>query len=997
MIRRVNARMISGRYQLGESLGCGGSGEVFKATDSFTGGTVAIKLLHATDETQRIRSRREMAALRLLRLPGVVRLIDDGVEDLGRPFFVMEVVEGSPFTQVKTPWPAVQQTVVQLLETLARVHRAGVVHRDLKPSNVLVDSRGRPTILDFGIALGPALGDRLTRDQGVVGTPRYLAPEQILGKPVDARTDLFALGVMLYEALAGAPPHTARELEALLDARLRSRPPRLDLSDDVPENVASMIDRMLAPNPGARPASAEEILLQLDPRNEANSPRFALPQLGPKHATEALVDAARNRRSLRIGGAPGSGRSRALREAAAILRSEGVHIEAVLTAQAPLASLAPVLGDPRRLEFESLQAAIHWASEQLANFLQTGAVLLLDDAIVPDRWSLSVIEASRARGSILEGVAHGTGELELAPLEVSSLFPLFSGPDRLFHLVEDAANELHRRTGGSPALIEQELGSWIEAGLARWNCSKLEIERSGLARLGAGLVLNTQRRNAQMRVFQLDEHQTDLTRWIELAWPNATRSLLTQLFPGAAWLLDAALEDLERWGAISRGPGDSFLVDWPVPEARALEENERQNRHGRIADRLAPGTAGRLYHLISAGAYEVATEEARFVAAQNAAEGRLSEALAALGETLRLVRAHRRSDCEYELLSDWIDYSLADGRPRVLNEALYELGRTAAAGPISGLESLVRAALATSKADGDQALSILGKLPPFERPALELWRHAGRAEAAHRAPIGREEEILADVETWVRGAPNPEAQAKLYGWQGRYAYRRGRFADAARLHRRASEIAPRVVPRITACLNCASSLMEAFQLEDARDLARAAKVEAARIRHAHCEGRAEWLIRATTYRLGERQQVDEELIEATHHLELAHIRALVTLTEAAISWSAGARETAGKLALAAAGHWQAAHTLPGKALALALALDCGEPQSADALAWILEISRASENPSVNIQALGLLARNGNADEDSRRTARLQADSVARAHWKTRMEVLSVEESLEALN
>src|SRR5262245_61805147 len=210
-------RVIAGRYEIAELLGRGGASRVHAARDLVTGARVAVKLLDAgvTDTSPRVR--REISALRLLRLPGVVSLLDEGMHE-GSPFLVMGVAAGIPFPGRAgvLPWDAIAAPTLALLEVLARVHAAGVVHRDLKPSNVLVDTDGRVTVVDFGISWGPSLGGQVTSAGTIVGTPEYFAPEQILGESGDARTDLYAVGEMLYESLTGELPHVAADFSELL-------------------------------------------------------------------------------------------------------------------------------------------------------------------------------------------------------------------------------------------------------------------------------------------------------------------------------------------------------------------------------------------------------------------------------------------------------------------------------------------------------------------------------------------------------------------------------------------------------------------------------------------------------------------------------------------------------------------------------------------------------------------------------------------------------------
>lgn len=255
---------IANRYRLSTCLGRGGHGEVWEAVDLLSGETVAVKLLLHGFGAEPHRVRREVAVMRLLRLPGVVKLLDEGT-DRGCPFLVMERVHGAPFPGVtQAParsWEAIAGTTVAVLETLSRIHASGVIHRDLKPENILIDADGRVTLLDFGISVGALLGDDPTEQGRIVGTPAYLAPEQIRGDPVAPQADLYALGVLLYEALSGALPHPADDLYALIAARINDRPkPLRELAPWVSEGVAAIVDQLLASDVDDRPESAAVVL-----------------------------------------------------------------------------------------------------------------------------------------------------------------------------------------------------------------------------------------------------------------------------------------------------------------------------------------------------------------------------------------------------------------------------------------------------------------------------------------------------------------------------------------------------------------------------------------------------------------------------------------------------------------------------------------------------------------------------------------------------------------
>ena len=223
-------RLVADRYAIRDQLGRGATGSVWRACDRLTNRIVAVKLLDRVAGHELVRLRAEIAALRLLRVSGVAHLYDEGLHE-GQPFLVTDVVEGAPFPGVvlsggaAARWEAVRGPACALLEVLARVHACGVVHRDLKPGNVLVDAEGRPTVLDFGLVVGR--GPLLPEGPGAAfcGTPAYAAPEQCAGDPIDARADLYAVGIMLYEALGGRRPHVAATLHELIEARLGQQAP----------------------------------------------------------------------------------------------------------------------------------------------------------------------------------------------------------------------------------------------------------------------------------------------------------------------------------------------------------------------------------------------------------------------------------------------------------------------------------------------------------------------------------------------------------------------------------------------------------------------------------------------------------------------------------------------------------------------------------------------------------------------------------------------------
>jgi serine/threonine protein kinase/tetratricopeptide (TPR) repeat protein len=261
-----------GHYAIRRKLGAGGMGVVYEANDERLKRTVAVKMMLAVahDETARKRFWREARAAASVNHPHVCQIYEVG-EEGGTLFIAMEMLDGEPLSeQLKRGALSVEQSVpiaVDMLAALGAIHAGGIVHRDLKPSNVFLGRHG-VKLLDFGLAR-PEMKtmvdtiDGLTRAGAVLGTPGYMAPEQITGDPVDARTDLFAAGAILFEMLAGRPAFTGRTVTAVLNATLTEQPPALAGSAAVAA-VDRVLRRALAKKPDGRPASAEVMAEQLN-------------------------------------------------------------------------------------------------------------------------------------------------------------------------------------------------------------------------------------------------------------------------------------------------------------------------------------------------------------------------------------------------------------------------------------------------------------------------------------------------------------------------------------------------------------------------------------------------------------------------------------------------------------------------------------------------------------------------------------------------------------
>lgn len=329
-LRAPPGRLLGRRWRLAREVGRGGEGVVCEARDDVTGTRVAVKLLRAFGNRDERRIRREAATLRWLRLPGVVEILDDGI-DHGVVWIVTSFADGTPFpgASCRSRWADLEPFAAALLEAIGRVHAAGIIHGDLKPSNVLVGPSGSVTLLDLGLA--SARTDRFTEPEALGGgTPGYLAPECLAGAAPDVQSDLFAVGVMLAEALRPEAIVPARESEL---RRLHA-----------PPHVLRALARLLAEDPSRRPSSAAEAINLLRP----------------------TARPVRRRR---------------------------------------------------------------WTATEL-----------------------------RRR---------------------------FRGPDRFLHLREDAARVLHERTNGESDRVEEELASWMRAGLARTEEGLVVVDREAVARIAA--------------------------------------------------------------------------------------------------------------------------------------------------------------------------------------------------------------------------------------------------------------------------------------------------------------------------------------------------------------------------------------------------------------------------------------------------------------------------------------------------------------------------------
>jgi len=457
------ARLI-GRYEILTEIGRGGFGHVYRGLDPTVGRSVAIKTLASDGDAGMLtRFRNEATASGRLRHPNIVTIYDFGEQD-GVPYIVMELLEGQDLQQVisgATPVSALNKVriMTQIAAGLQHAHAHGVIHRDVKPANVMVLPDGSVKIMDFGIALiTQATESRLTPRGAMIGTFRYMAPEQFRNAQTDARSDIFAYGLIFYELLSGVHPFHAADAGALMYNILSVDPvPIGELVPDCPKELQAVIGRLLKKDPEARYQNLDDVLFDIEP---------ALGELRRKRAQELLQEVETAKSAQRFDTAqdlvrqileltPGDDGVRKLREGIQIeLRRQAVRpkVDALIkTGREALAA-----GRPSDA-VERFESAI-----RLADVPEVGA--LLEEARAGVQRSreasrlASEAESAQKSGDLAGAAGLARQALELAPDPVAQ---------RILVEAETALAEEKRRTQLAEDLARAqrliEIRSWDEA------------------------------------------------------------------------------------------------------------------------------------------------------------------------------------------------------------------------------------------------------------------------------------------------------------------------------------------------------------------------------------------------------------------------------------------------------------------------------------------------------------------------------------------------------
>ncbi|TET66359.1 MAG: hypothetical protein E3J45_06635, partial [Candidatus Zixiibacteriota bacterium] len=260
---------IVGHYKIIEKIGAGGMGEVYLAEDTELRRKIALKFLPphlCQDEGCRSRFKREAQAAAVLEHPNIVT-IHEVSEHQGRPYIVMQYVEGKSLRDIikekELPLDEIVDLAIQICDGLSKAHEAGVIHRDIKPSNICIGSDGRPKILDFGLAAVQG-SEHLTKTGSTLGTIGYMSPEQVKGEKVNHCSDIFSMGIVLYEMITGQRPFKGESEAAIIYSIVNEEPePLAKYKSDIPEELQQVVDKALAKDIDERYQTIDDLMEDL--------------------------------------------------------------------------------------------------------------------------------------------------------------------------------------------------------------------------------------------------------------------------------------------------------------------------------------------------------------------------------------------------------------------------------------------------------------------------------------------------------------------------------------------------------------------------------------------------------------------------------------------------------------------------------------------------------------------------------------------------------------
>jgi len=419
-------KLFFGNYEIVDTTGSGGMGVVYRAIDMQFGRPVALKILRDDLRTQEhivARFQREAEAIATLNHPHIVHVYSVGI--VGKiPYLAMEFIEGTTLGNLLAEngpmsWQETLAIGAQIAEALGSAHDCGIIHRDIKPGNILIDPTGKAFVTDFGIAKVLSATTKLTVDGSRLGTPQYMSPERCKNKEITPASDIYSLGVLLYQAISGRLPYEANSPVELISKITGEDPVRIsEYVPDIPENVERLLAHMLDPNPKARPQNARTLL--------------------------ALIERVRQGLPLDESEALGAQAIRSFRRQLEREPASQLHVRT-----------------PSNSDTKTKALHIPWAVRLSRGWFQlsraarlalAGAMLLLSSgAAVFAAWE--VVQYTRPAAAFR--MASVTADAWSAPISFSALAPESIGVRRVrFALPDFAATRITLPSGGDTALVE---------------------------------------------------------------------------------------------------------------------------------------------------------------------------------------------------------------------------------------------------------------------------------------------------------------------------------------------------------------------------------------------------------------------------------------------------------------------------------------------------------------------------------------------------------------
>ena len=307
----LTGELIDNRYLLQRLIASGGMASIYSALDTRLDRPVAVKIMHAhlaNDEAFVSRFIKEAKATAALSHPNIVSIQDQGWNQGGPPavFIVMELVEGTTLRDLlneSSPLSIEQafQIINPVLSALSAAHKIGIIHRDIKPENILISRDGRIKVADFGLARNTSMAQTMTAESSVIlGSVSYLSPEQVQRGVADSRSDIYAMGILIFEMLTGSKPYDGETPIQIAYRHVNDRIPELvKIKSDIPKNLSDLIFSATSPNPDLRPRDAEELLnsmrqiqVELDPKRRQMSLELDIPPLATKPSKRNKVSVA---------------------------------------------------------------------------------------------------------------------------------------------------------------------------------------------------------------------------------------------------------------------------------------------------------------------------------------------------------------------------------------------------------------------------------------------------------------------------------------------------------------------------------------------------------------------------------------------------------------------------------------------------------------------------------------------------------------------------------